>query len=71
MSECEGGCFFDAGEFVFLRSVFPLRTYETVGNILEDCALEEDRLLLYETDVLAEPIEIELVDGTAVEGDAT
>lgn len=42
-----------------------------MGNVIKDCSLEENRFLLDETDVLAEPADVEGVDGTAIEFDSS
>ena len=69
MGEGHFGGDLDLGELFFLGRVLPLRSDETVGDVVEDGAAEEDGFLLHEADVLAEPAEIELVDGAAVEFD--
>jgi hypothetical protein len=42
------------------RTVFPLGANETTRNIIEDCVIEEEWFLLYQTDLGSPPLDIEV-----------
>lgn len=66
MGICHGGGFPDLFHMLISRGRFPLCTDQAMFDIVENGALESNRLLLDKTNVSSEPVQIQLVDFMAV-----